>query len=648
MDSSEQTTDRNTPVQRLHEQLQTSLHELVTSEDWQQALAVAARFHEYSFANTRLIWAQAVARGFNPTRVAGYRAWQELGRHVRQGERGLQILAPLIRKIQLEEAENEERRLTGFRVVHVFDLAQTEGRPLPEVTTALVEGEVPDHWPQVEELITRSGFTLEVSDIDRLGNANGITDWTNREVVVRAALPGAQRFKTAVHELAHIRLHEPDSEARPNCRGIVEVEAESVAYMVCAAVGIDSASYSLPYVASWSGGDVEKVRATAGRVIDTARDVIGQLDLERELERETVEFRDRARAAKPNQVWEMAVEPAVLTDRIADLQEVLTLATVFFQSRLNDRSGARAQEYVVERGFAPDTVEQWQLGYAPPSWDALAKTLVEEGFGEEVMLAAGVVGRSTTGRLYDLMRGRLIFPVLDETGPRGFAGRLIAGEGPKYLNGPETALYTKRNLLYGLHQAEPSIAQTGEAIIVEGYTDTLAAHQMGFTNVVATGGTALTKEHLDLLSRSASSVVLAFDGDAAGLRAVERTAMLKVSADIDIRVATLPTDHDPADLLPSPNSRLFEAVIDKAVPLTWHLIDRIVQRHNLEEPEAAFRAVVSAAPILAALTPERHNDAVAYLASRLGHDPDTVANAVNRYANLPARTRSQGLSRGLA
>ena len=165
-------------MDRLHQQLQDSLQELVTSEDWQRALAVAARFHDYSFANTRLIWAQSIARGFTPNRVAGYRAWQELGRHVRKGERGLQILAPVIRKVTPDNGEEEERRVVGFRVVHVFDIAQTDGDPLPEVPITLVEGDLPSHWEQVRGLITESGFDLQVADLDRLGEANGVTDWT--------------------------------------------------------------------------------------------------------------------------------------------------------------------------------------------------------------------------------------------------------------------------------------------------------------------------------------------------------------------------------------------------------------------------------------------------------------------------------------
>jgi len=273
-------------VERLHGQLRESLHALVTSEDWQQALAVAARFHDYSFANTQLVWSQAVSRGFHPSRVAGYRTWQKLGRQVRGGEQGLAILAPVIRKIEVTDSE-EERRVVGFRVVHVFDLSQTDGDPLPEVRTTLVEGDLPAQWGKVTELIAEAGFSLQVADVERLGEANGITDWRKREVVVKAGLPGAQRFKTAVHELAHISLHEPNSQGRPNCRGIVEVEAESVAYMICAALGVDTTGYSLPYVASWSGGDLDKVTATADRVIRCAHQVITHLDADRHPEHDT-------------------------------------------------------------------------------------------------------------------------------------------------------------------------------------------------------------------------------------------------------------------------------------------------------------------------------------------------------------------------
>ncbi len=180
-------------VERLHGQLKDALQTLVTSEDWQRALTVAARFHTYSFANTQLIWSQSMARGVTPTRVAGYRAWRKLNRQVRRGERGLAILAPLTRKVDSEEGD-EQHRLFGFKAVHVFDISQTDGEPLHEIRPSLVEGDLPTEWGVVTSLIADAGFSLEVTEPERLGEANGITDYERRQVVVRASLPGAQRF----------------------------------------------------------------------------------------------------------------------------------------------------------------------------------------------------------------------------------------------------------------------------------------------------------------------------------------------------------------------------------------------------------------------------------------------------------------------
>lgn len=633
-------------MERLHEQLQDSLQELVTSEDWQRALAVAARFHDYSFANTRLIWAQSLARGFTPTRVAGYRAWQELDRHVRRGERGLQILAPVIRKMTPENGEEEERRVVGFRVVHVFDFAQTEGEPLPEVQVALVEGDLPSHWDQVSGLITDAGFELHVADLDRLGEAKGITDWQLREVVVRASLPGAQRFKTAVHELAHVRLHEPTSGGRPSCRGIVEVEAESVAYMVCAALGIDSAGYSLPYVASWSGGDLTKVSATANRVIGCARQVLTQLEQERRLEREPIaasprsETRDRETATR-------SPEPTARSD----IETVVSAATGFYQRQLREPEGAEALEYLRGRGIDSGAIDRWQLGYAPGAREALTLALREEGFGEDLLLEAGVAGRSRQGRLYDRMRSRVIFPIHDEHGaPRGFAGRLLSGDGPKYLNTPGTELYQKRSLLYGLHLAHQPILDAGNAVVVEGYIDAIAAHQAGLTNVVATGGTAVTEVHLEILARTTRNVIFAFDGDHGGLQAAERAAELdRAHHGVRLHIARLPEGIDPADLLANGGKHSLQEAIANAAPLEHHLIDQIVEQHRLDEPEAMARAIRTARSVLCSATDiEVRTRATEYLATRVGRDV-AIVSAYLEETN-PHRTldRRRGTGRSLA
>ena len=638
---STRTTDRSDVVDHLHDQLRDSLAELVTSEDWQRALAVAARFHDYSFANTRLIWAQSLARGFTPSRVAGYRAWQELDRQVRKGEKGLQILAPVVRKVTPEDSTEEERRVVGYRVVHVFDIAQTDGEPLPEVTAALVDGELPADWSHVTSQITEAGFGFQVADDQRLGEANGITDWRHRDVVVRASLPGAQRFKTAVHELAHVRLHEPESGDRPTCRGIVEVEAESVAYVVCAALGIDSAGYSLPYVASWSGGDVTKVTATANRVVSCARGVLTEIERRRELQL------DRA---SHESLVETKHSSAVERAPASRLEEVVEAAVSFYEHQLESESGERAAGFLRSRGIGEEVTSVWQLGWAPDSWRGLTTALLDQGFTEGILIEAGVAGRARTGRLYDRMRSRVVFPVFDPNGrPRGFAGRLIEGEGPKYLNTPETELYQKRSLLYGLHLAQEPIREVGNAVIVEGYLDVIAAHQAGFTSAVASAGTALTSEHLDQLGRIAGNVTLAFDGDDAGLRAVERVADLDLAdRRLRISVAQLPPEHDPADLL-NDNTQAFEQAIAGAIPIEHQVIEQILAAHNLEEPEAAARAIRAATEVIRSTDdPDVRRSSVAYLAAATGRENQLI----RRYLDLDPHRRNRNSdrveSRGIA
>jgi DNA primase len=635
-------------VERLHQQMRDSLHALVTSEDWQQALAVAAQFHEYSFANTQLIWSQAVARGFQPSQVAGYRTWQKLRRQVRRGEQGLQILAPVTRMIEISDGE-EERRVVGFRVVNVFDQSQTDGEPLPEVRTTLVEGDLPAQWEKMTELIFKAGFSLQVTDVERLGEANGITDWRNREVVVRAGLPGAQRFKTAVHELAHIELHEPNSQGRPNCRGIVEVEAESVAYIICAALGVDTTSYSLPYVASWSGGDLDKVAATADRVIRCAHQVITRLEAERQLEHDpsrtiTTSRQDSERISLP------ASDGTREPDRVpvGEGEAVLRAAVSFYQDQLGQNDQART--FLKERGINDESVDRWQLGYAPASWDSLVKTLRGQGIPDEVLLETGLVGRARTGRLYDRMRGRVVFPIHDAQGsPRGFAGRLITGDGPKYLNSPETSLYKKSSLLYGLHPAVPAIAKSRQAIIVEGYTDAIAAHQAGITNTVAAGGTALTADHLETIRSIASTITLTFDGDEAGLHAAERVAELPKASlgGLQFQIAHLPAGTDPAGLIADGRAQTLRTALRNPKPLLHHLIEQTLDRYDLDEVEATVRALYAASPLIEHLTdPAERPIVIRYLARRLGWQEDHIEQALRDYSQAHHRRRELERIRG--
>ena len=224
---------------QLHQDLLDQVAQLRTSEQWLHAMANAARFHNYSFGNWLLLWSQAERRGTTVTRPAGYRRWQDLGRQVRKGETSYRILAPVTRKVKVEGADSEdtEMRMVGFRVVTVFDVSQTDGEPLPDVGPRLLTGD---------------------------GDAG---------------LDGAQLVKTTIHELAHVLMHADDGHI--DCRGRVEVEAESVAYVVCAAAGLDTSAYSVAYVAGWAerSDDPERTLLSTGeRIVSHSRRILDGLE----------------------------------------------------------------------------------------------------------------------------------------------------------------------------------------------------------------------------------------------------------------------------------------------------------------------------------------------------------------------------------
>lgn len=271
MTSTTATATRTDKLEAAHAALTAALEALVSGDDWQAFLTTASRFRTYSVSNQLLIWCQRP----DATRVAGFNTWKSLGRMVRKGEKALRILAPMTRK-----DDDGETMVFGFKPVCVFDVDQTDGEPLAELPDAvLVEGDRVDHlWHSLVAQVQAAGCQVVDDDALLPDGANGVTAWDRRVVAVRSTLPGAQSCKTLAHELAHVLLHAPDDVSRPARPAVCEVEAESVAALVCSAHGLDSAGYSLPYVAAWSGGDVEAVKATAGRVVACARAVLDAID----------------------------------------------------------------------------------------------------------------------------------------------------------------------------------------------------------------------------------------------------------------------------------------------------------------------------------------------------------------------------------
>lgn len=253
----------------------------------------------------------------------------------------------------------------------------------------------------------------------------------------------------------------------------------------------------------------------------------------------------------------------------------------------DDAKGAKARGEVARRGFEPEIVEGFGLGAAPASVDALVtgvqkniKSNVPDFPPFEAFVQAGVIRPGREGHI-DLLRDRLVFPIRDDMGRAiAFGGRVLnADQEPKYLNSPESPVFHKSKALYGIDRAKRSIIETKTAIITEGYTDVIACHRAGFTNAVATLGTALTREHAKMLRRVADKVVLLFDGDEAGMKAADRALEVFFSEPVDILVCTLPDQLDPDDLLRQEGGAgRFQTALDASTDLLAFMTARIRQK----------------------------------------------------------------------
>ena len=278
------TETRNEKLQAAHDKLQEAVSEIVSGEDWKRMFQTAAKFHRYSFNNQLLIFIQRP----DATRVAGFNRWRSLGRTVRKGEKGIQILAPLIYKKDSSENgassassdlkqqdQDPVKVLRGFKVAHVFDISQTEGEDLPDldaVRPKLLDGDAPEGiWEVLVATANAAGY--EVIREQRQGE-NGYCDFLNKKIAVRPDVEPAQAAKTLAHEVGHALLH---GEELPVSREVAEVEVESVAYIVCDALGLDTSGYSFAYVARWSDGATELIKDSAERVIRCAKQILERL-----------------------------------------------------------------------------------------------------------------------------------------------------------------------------------------------------------------------------------------------------------------------------------------------------------------------------------------------------------------------------------
>jgi DNA primase len=282
-------------------------------------------------------------------------------------------------------------------------------------------------------------------------------------------------------------------------------------------------------------------------------------------------------------------------------------AALYQATLLQGAEAAPARAYLAERGISRESVDGFQVGYAPERPDFLLRSLAPR-FSPEILVEAGLALKDAGGRVRDRFRGRITFPVHDLSGRAvGFGARLLPREregadpGPKYMNSPETPVYRKGEMLYNLHRAKPTVARTGEAFVVEGYTDVIALAQAGVETAVATCGTALSEGHFQLLARFARRAVLAFDSDEAGARAAERAYGFHERFPLEAVVLVLPEGLDPAEFVRARGSEAFRTLAGESVPLVEYMIRRTLHAWDLSTAENRLRAVQGAAPIVAGL-----------------------------------------------
>ncbi|WP_374010611.1 DNA primase [Leifsonia sp. LS-T14] len=312
-------------------------------------------------------------------------------------------------------------------------------------------------------------------------------------------------------------------------------------------------------------------------------------------------------------------------------------AEEFFRDRLSAPDAEPGRRFLGERGFDSAAASHFGVGFAPKSWDELTKHLRTKGFTQEELLTAGLVSQGDRG-IYDRFRGRLVWPIRDVTGQTiGFGARRLLEDdkGPKYLNTPETPVYKKAQVLYGLDLAKRDISRQDQVVVVEGYTDVMACHLAGITTAVATCGTSFGVDHIKVIRRvmgddsSQGSVIFTFDPDAAGQKAATRAFGEEQRFSAQTYVAVGPDGLDPCDLRLSKGDDAVRRMIDARKPMFEFMIRQVVERFDLDSVEGRSAALRAGAPIVATIRdPASQNGYTRELARLSGADLQDTIRAV--------------------
>jgi len=292
--------------------------------------------------------------------------------------------------------------------------------------------------------------------------------------------------------------------------------------------------------------------------------------------------------------------PAAELDLEARIRLALDTAQAFYERKLAE--SPKARDYLKGRGMSPEFIKEAGLGFAPEGWEALMTHLKGQGFSSELLEQTGLVSRSERGSFLDFLRDRIVIPILDARGRViAFGGRGFGDAKPKYLNTRETSLFQKGSVLYGFHRAKGQLRDG--ALVVEGYFDVLQLHQQGIHQAVAPLGTALTESHLQLVGRFTRRLILCFDGDAAGLRAMEKSLKLALPMGFDVRLLLLPQGQDPDTWCLALGADAFRELMAKAPDWTNFIINRALEGKDLRRTADRMDALRDLAGFLAYLPP---------------------------------------------
>ena len=330
-----------------------------------------------------------------------------------------------------------------------------------------------------------------------------------------------------------------------------------------------------------------------------------------------------------------------------DLLKIHELAGSFFHNCLTKTAlGAPGREYFATRQINSNIIEQFKLGYAPNLWDKLYTSFIKRGIPKELLAKSGLVTIKDSGKAYDRFRNRVIIPIADEHGHiTGFGGRVITNtDSPKYLNSPETIIFNKRYLLFGLDQAQKAIKEQNFAIVVEGYMDAISLHSYGITNAVASLGTAFTVQQCRKILRFSPNIYFCYDSDNAGQNATMRALAIASSSGANVRVISIPDGKDPDEFVKKHGAKAFYTLIDKALPLMEFQLQYVLKNTNGNTLEGKLSAINQLMPLLANISNAvERNEYIIRISNVLGIDEGVIRSDSQRQSSFKNYTEVNSL-----